>query len=75
MLTLISIDKMDGFIEHLCTMGTIFDEFIPIGILATSVDVPELKAISDAIESLVDKNVNWEDVSARLFDETKNLKK
>ena len=68
------IDKLAGIIEQLRSMGTNFDDSLAIGILVASIEVPELGPATAAIKTLADKDVKWEDVCARLIDESKTMK-
>lgn len=68
------IDKVEGLIEKLRAMGTVFDDSLAIGILVASIDLPEMAPATAAIKTLADKDVNWESISSRLIDEAKNLK-
>lgn len=46
--------------------------FIAIGIHVASIDVPEHVPATAAFKMLLDKDVNWEDISAWLTDKAKS---
>lgn len=69
------IDKLDEIIEKLCTIGTVLDMSTVTQIIVALIDVQELNPVTAAIRTLEDQDVSLEDVSARLIDETTNLKK
>lgn len=52
------IDKLDGIVEQIRTMGTSFDQSLAIGILVASIDVPERNPSTTVIKTLTDKDVN-----------------
>lgn len=68
------IDHIAGIIEQLRGMGSLFGDSTAIGILAASIDVPEFTPVTAVMKTLTDKDVNREDISARLIDETRRLK-
>lgn len=56
-------DKLKEIIEQLRAMETVFHEFLVIGILVASIDVPKLNPVTAAKITFAEKDVIWEDVS------------
>ena len=67
------VDRMAALIEQLRSMKTTLDDSLAIGILVASIDVPSLLPITAAIKTLAESDINWEDVTSRLIEESKTL--
>lgn len=68
------IDNPNGIIEQVGAMETSLHVSFDIGVLFPSVDALKLNCTTFAIKTMADKDVNWEDVSARHIDESKRIK-
>lgn len=55
-------------------MGAPTDSNLAVGILMVSEHVDTLMPVTVSVKTLADKDLNWEDVSARLIEEAKSLK-
>lgn len=52
------IDKMAGIVMQLCSMGTIMNETLVIGILAKSVEGAELRPVTASMRTLFEADIN-----------------
>lgn len=68
------IYKMAGLIEQLRSMGSTFDDALPIGILVASITAPDLMPATAAFKTITESYATWELVSSWLIEEVKNLK-
>lgn len=63
------IDKLASLLEQLEAMKAKIDDALAIGILFTSIEVPELVEVIAAVKTLSEDNLKWENVYQRLIEE------
>lgn len=56
-------------------MDAKMDDSLAVGILISSIDLPELKPVVAAIKTLSDNDATWETISERLIDECRGFGK
>lgn len=68
------VDRMEGLIGQLRSMGNSCDEDIAIGILVASVEIPELLPVTASIKKLADPEISWKEVANRgLMEDVKTM--